>query len=189
VFIIHPFTFSTCFPNIHPHISFHGNLLLHEDVTRYFHTLICIFLFTKLQTLSQAHQFSINTPFWLQGVLRTRCYIRSWPCCTSVSGESCVSYCLEVNSMQIVRTEPDGWLQVNIFLLIFLYYSSPVNFGEVTYPTQADSWLLTVSIFISSLSEISMAKVASLILEYIFLLFLTFQFIFKGNFMHKCKEQ
>jgi hypothetical protein len=49
-----------------------------------------------------------------------------------------------------------------------------VNFDEVTSPTQADSWLLTISILISSLSEISMATIASLIMEYIFLLFLTF---------------
>jgi hypothetical protein len=62
--------------------------------TRYFHSLISIFLFTELQTLSQAHQLAINTPFWLQGGLRTWCYIRSWTCCTSVGGESCESYCL-----------------------------------------------------------------------------------------------
>jgi hypothetical protein len=90
--VIHPFIFSICFPNIHPHIAFHGNFLLHEDGTRCIHSLISICLYTKLPTLSQAHQFSINTPSWLQGGLRTRCYIRSWPCCTSVGGESCVSY-------------------------------------------------------------------------------------------------
>jgi hypothetical protein len=42
----------------------------------------------------------------------------------------------QVSSLQIASTEPDGWLQVNYFLLIFLYSSSPMNFGELTSPTQ-----------------------------------------------------
>jgi hypothetical protein len=80
--------------------------------------LISIFLFTKLQTLSQDHQFSphlcskvvsghnvtlglgLAAPLWVVSPVYPTVF--------------------QVSSLQIASTEPDGWLQVNYF---FTYIS------------------------------------------------------------------
>jgi hypothetical protein len=108
--VIHPFTFFTCFPNIHPHISFHGNSLLHEDGTRDFHSLIIIFILlnsslyhklTSSQLTSHSgfkvvsgHDVSLGlgltAPLWVVNPLYATVF--------------------QVSSLQIASTDPDGWL-------------------------------------------------------------------------------
>jgi hypothetical protein len=118
--VIHPFTFSTCFPNIHLHISFHGNFLLHEDGTRYSTVWLVYFcllnsrLYYKLASpqltphsgskMVSEHDVTLGlglaAPLWVVNILYATVF--------------------QVSSLQIANTEPDGWLQVNYF---FTYIS------------------------------------------------------------------